>query len=255
MKAASRLADESCCAKCGVIGQAKTAASNVQSEGKGALRLEDQGESPLCCFLAATVPWVVTEGAATVFINGQPAAGLSHTTTHVGAQGALIQASATVFLGGPSITMEEMARADALAMIDKAALSLERWNASDRAHFKEWFGSDSEEARNLMRERLRKMRAKLLEEELVVGSDEDKYAHVWPLGNTVNLDGHFWTAPRTGEDSRAGTVVHETSHFWSAGGTRDHAYGRTKCRALASEDPDKAINNADSNEYWMETLP
>ncbi len=140
-------------------------------------------------------------------------------------------------------------------MIDKAALSLDRWNAEDRAHFKEWFGSDSEEARQRMRARLRKMRAKLLEEDLVVGSFESNYAHVWPLGNTVNLDERFWTAPRTGEDSRAGTLVHETSHFWSAAGTQDHAYGRPKCRRLAAEHPDKAMNNADSYEYWMETLP
>ncbi|MFO0761127.1 MAG: M35 family metallo-endopeptidase [Byssovorax sp.] len=232
-----------------------TAAGNVQSEGRGALRFEDQGANNVCCMNGPGVPWIVTEGAATVWVNGQPAAGLSHATTHSGGKGALSQAGKTVLLGGPSITMEEMARADALAMIDKAMLSLDRWNADDRAHFKEWFGTDSEEARNKMRERLRRIRKKLQEEDLVVGNDPGKYAHVWPFGNTVNLDDCFWTAPRTGKDSRAGTLVHETSHFWGAAGTRDYAYGRTKCRRLASEHPDKALGNADSYEYWLETLP
>ncbi len=96
---------------------------------------------------------------------------------------------------------------------------------------------------------------KLAKEELAVGSRRDLYGHVYPFSNTVNLDDHFWTAPRSGENSRAGVILHETSHFWDAASTDDHAYGRPKCRELARTDPKKAQENADNYEYWMETLP
>lgn len=53
----------------------------------------------------------------------------------------------------------------------------------------------------------------------------------------------------------AGTIVHEHTHFDIYGGTRDHAYGQEPCKALASQDPDTAIANADSHEYFAENNP
>lgn len=255
MLGASRIGDPSICTSCGAVGPADVASGNVQSNALGALCMGDRGLYPRCCDKQSPVKWIASTGAATVWINKEPAVALSHTTTRVGGRGAMLEGSANVFVGGASISMEEMGRADALAMIDKGLRSLDRWNAEDRRRFREWFGTDSEEARQRMREHMLKMRDKLLREELVVGSEEGPYAHVFPWGNTVNLDGRFWTAPRTGEDSRAGTIVHETSHFSDAGGTKDHAYGRSACRTLANTDPAKAQNNADSHEYWLETLP
>ena len=43
----------------------------------------------------------------------------------------------------------------------------------------------------------------------------------------------FWSAPATGTDSKAGTLVHETSHFNVVAGTNDNAYGQTACKKLA----------------------
>jgi peptidyl-Lys metalloendopeptidase len=179
---------------------------------------------------------------------------LTHAELHAGKAGALILGSPDVLVGGASISMEELARADALAMIDKGLASLDRWNEQDRAAFKAWFGTDSEEARQLVRGHLLLMRGKLSKVDFAVG-EKNQWAHVFPLGNTVNLDNWFWKSPRFGEDSRSGTVVHETSHFLEAAGTRDVVYGRKACRALAAKDPDKALTNADSHEYWLETLP
>ena len=56
-----------------------------------------------------------------------------------------------------------------------------------------------------------------------------------------------------GIDSKAGTLVHEMSHFNVTAGTSDYAYGTSACQRLASSNPKKAINNADSHEYFAET--
>src|SRR5258708_2689285 len=63
----------------------------------------------------------------------------------------------------------------------------------------------------------------------------------------------FFRSALTGEDSRFGTVIHELSHL--AAHTQDHAYGRTNARALASaKQGNRAADNADTYEYFVETL-
>jgi peptidyl-Lys metalloendopeptidase len=68
----------------------------------------------------------------------------------------------------------------------------------------------------------------------------------------VHLCNAFWSAPATGTDSKAGTLVHETSHFSVVAGTQDYAYGQSACRSLAISNPTRAIHNADSHEYFAE---
>lgn len=65
----------------------------------------------------------------------------------------------------------------------------------------------------------------------------------------------FWGAEVTGTDSRAGTIIHELSHFTILGGTDDHQYGQSSAKQLGATDPNKAINNADSHEYFAENTP
>ena len=82
------------------------------------------------------------------------------------------------------------------------------------------------------------------------------YAYVYSnQPYTIYLCGVFWTAPATGTDSKAGTLVHEMSHFTAVAGTDDWAYGQTNAKALAISDPNKAIDNADSHEYFAENNP
>lgn len=69
----------------------------------------------------------------------------------------------------------------------------------------------------------------------------------------IHLCNAFWNAPNLGIDSKAGTLVHEMSHFTVVAGTSDYAYGTSACQRLASTNPKKAINNADSHEYFAET--
>jgi len=82
---------------------------------------------------------------------------------------------------------------------------------------------------------------------------DSSYAYVYAnQPYKVHLCGAFWSAPATGTDSKAGTLVHETSHFSVVAGTQDYAYGQSACRSLAISNPTRAINNADSHEYFAE---
>ena len=82
------------------------------------------------------------------------------------------------------------------------------------------------------------------------------YAYVYPTQPyKIYVCNAFWSAPNTGTDSRAGTIVHETSHFNVVAGTDDHAYGQTAAKRLAQKQPAKAIDNADSHEYFAENTP
>jgi hypothetical protein len=56
-----------------------------------------------------------------------------------------------------------------------------------------------------------------------------------------------------GQDSRAGTLVHEASHV--AAGTEDSAYQPGEALALARRDAAAAAANADNHQYFVETLP
>lgn len=65
----------------------------------------------------------------------------------------------------------------------------------------------------------------------------------------------FWAAPMTGTDSKGGTLIHEMSHFNVVASTDDWAYGQTAAKSLAISDPAKALDNADSHEYFAENTP
>ncbi|KAL0570405.1 hypothetical protein V5O48_011563, partial [Marasmius crinis-equi] len=87
-------------------------------------------------------------------------------------------------------------------------------------------------------------------------TDPGTYAYV-ELNNfgVIHLCGAFWDAPATGTDSKAGTLVHESSHFTQIAGTRDVVYGQSGARSLARRSPSQAITNADSHEYFAENNP
>jgi peptidyl-Lys metalloendopeptidase len=82
------------------------------------------------------------------------------------------------------------------------------------------------------------------------------YAYVYPnQPYTIHVCKAFWNAPLTGTDSKAGTLVHEMSHFTVVAGTDDWAYGQAAAAALARSDPARAVDNADSHEYFGENDP
>lgn len=88
------------------------------------------------------------------------------------------------------------------------------------------------------------------------GCNENYFAYVYPAQPyTVYVCKAFWTAPLTGTDSRGGTLLHELSHFDVVAATDDHVYGQQGAAELARSDPARAVNNADSHEYFGENTP
>lgn len=88
------------------------------------------------------------------------------------------------------------------------------------------------------------------------GCKKTYYAYVYPTQPyKIYLCKAFWTAPMTGTDSKAGTLIHEMSHFNVVAGTDDWAYGQTNAKNLAISNPTNAVDNADSHEYFAENTP
>jgi peptidyl-Lys metalloendopeptidase len=88
------------------------------------------------------------------------------------------------------------------------------------------------------------------------GCNQNYYAYVYPTKPyEIFVCRAFWSAPTTGTDSKAGTLVHEMSHFNVVAGTDDVVYGQSGAKSLAISDPDGALNNADSHEYFAENTP
>jgi peptidyl-Lys metalloendopeptidase len=85
---------------------------------------------------------------------------------------------------------------------------------------------------------------------------QNYYAYVYPTQPyRIYLCNAFWSAPNTGTDSKAGTIIHELSHFDVLGNTDDIVYGQTGARNLATSSPSQAIKNADNHEYFSENTP
>jgi peptidyl-Lys metalloendopeptidase len=88
------------------------------------------------------------------------------------------------------------------------------------------------------------------------GCTASYFAYVYPAQPyTIYVCKAFWTAPLTGTDSRGGTLLHELSHFDVVAATDDHVYGQQGAAELARSDPARAVNNADSHEYFGENTP
>jgi len=88
------------------------------------------------------------------------------------------------------------------------------------------------------------------------GCKKQYYAYVYSnQPYTIYLCRVFWTAPATGTDSKAGTLIHEMSHFNVVAGTDDWAYGQTAAKNLAISNPTNAVDNADNHEYFAENTP
>jgi peptidyl-Lys metalloendopeptidase len=82
---------------------------------------------------------------------------------------------------------------------------------------------------------------------------DNYYAYVYKnQPYTIHVCNAYRSAPTTGTDSKAGTLIHEMSHFTVVADTDDWAYGQTACKRLKSN---KSTDNADSHEYFSENTP
>lgn len=274
-------ADAHGCPSCAhpTIGPAVAGSPTVFVNGKPLLRLNDPGVHSSCC---GPNMWKVAQGSSTVSANGLPVARLGDATKHCGGMGKLVEGSGDVFVGGsPTSAVSKLLSllqqvADGIAavvkkvaaaldpkkaaeeLLDKGLCALERWNDDDKAHFKKYFGTDSEEARQEIIDRTKKAKAVLKGAKLKQsdGDCDEAYACVYAddKNHTIYLGEAYESAPLKGENSKAGTLIHEVSHFDDVGGTEDHAYGVDDAKTLAEKNSTKALNNADNYEYYFETL-
>jgi len=122
----------------------------------------------------------------------------------------------------------------------------------NNAQYIDWFGTHTASRLQIVKDHYTQVRdamqTKTFTYDLTsTGCGSSVYAYTYKGTTTVWMCDLFWEAPAVGTDSKAGTVVHELTH--AVAGTDDITYGQTKCRQLAIDNPDRAVQNADNHEY------
>jgi peptidyl-Lys metalloendopeptidase len=126
------------------------------------------------------------------------------------------------------------------------------------ARYKTWFGSYTSTNWNTAKTHYSKIKSAFDTASVIVdcSCNDSAYAYVYPSSPyKIYVCNAFWSAPTTGTDSKAGTLVHEMSHFTVVAGTDDWAYGQSAAKSLAISNPTRALDNADSHEYFAENTP
>jgi peptidyl-Lys metalloendopeptidase len=131
--------------------------------------------------------------------------------------------------------------------------------ASGTSRYTTWFGAYSSTRLSTARSHFTNIKNAFTGAAVTVDcscTDTGTYAYVYPASPyKIYVCGAFWSAPNTGTDSKAGTLVHEMSHFNVVAGTDDWAYGQSAAKSLASSNPTNALDNADNHEYIAENNP
>jgi len=129
---------------------------------------------------------------------------------------------------------------------------------ANSVRYKTWFGSYTSSRWSTVSNNFNKINSALNNQPLQFdcGCTDSYYAYVYPnQPYKIYLCNAFWSAANTGTDSKAGTIVHETSHFTVVADTDDIAYGQSAAKSLALSNPAQAVKNADSHEYFAENTP
>lgn len=208
--------------------------------------------------IVATTEVAVTEGAVRVRTVGERARD-SERESEGGKESEWFQAETLALkpprlVGGTASQRKQAsdAHTDGFALVTSSVSSL---GGTPGPRYKTWFGVvDSGRLRTVrgtFKTIRQSMESKTYTYDLTgKGCQPSWYAYTYKGSSTVWFCKQFWSAPANGTNSRAGTVVHELSH--AAAGTSDHAYGTANCKKLAKSDPAKAVDNADSYEYYAE---
>jgi len=129
---------------------------------------------------------------------------------------------------------------------------------SATARYTTWFGAFATSGWNTAKTHFAAIKDAFDNKPITVdcGCKKTYYAYVYPAKPyVIYVCKAFWSAPMTGTDSKAGTLIHEMSHFNAVAATDDWAYGQTAAKSLALSNPAKALDNADSHEYFAENTP
>lgn len=197
---------------------------------------------------------LASAGALSLWLSGRPVA-----ATGVSAEATM--AGPITFTG--NCTAGE--QTDLLSAVDGAtgyangAKKYLKAMTSPGARYTTWFGAYTAARHDTTRTHFTKITQAFKKKPLTLDcscNDNGVYAYVYPNDPyKIYLCGAFWSAPMKGTDSKSGTLVHEMSHFTVVAGTNDWAYGQAAAKSLAISNPDRAVDNADSHEYFAENNP
>lgn len=129
---------------------------------------------------------------------------------------------------------------------------------SSTQRYEEWFGNFKSSRWNTVENNFNEIESAFKTKPLTLDCSCNSSSYAYVYSNEpykIYLCRAFWNAPLKGTDSKGGTLVHEMSHFTVVAGTEDWAYGQSAARNLANNNPKKAIDNADSHEYFAENKP
>ncbi len=136
--------------------------------------------------------------------------------------------------------------------------SVSSLNGSSGNRYTTWFGNYSSARHNTVSGNFDSIKDALDNKPLTFdcSCNQSYFAYVYPnQPYKVYFCRAFWNANETGTDSRGGTIIHEISHFNATAGTDDVVYGQSGAQSLAISDPNSAVQNADSHEYFAENTP
>lgn len=127
----------------------------------------------------------------------------------------------------------------------------------EHAHIRRWFGNGSRKSISITLE-LTAARLETTEGLDIRCNDppscpSGRFAYARERDLVLGVCPPFFRARMDGTDTRWGILIHEATHI--AANTRDHAYRPNGALSLAKEDGMRAVENADSYEYFIETLP
>jgi RHS repeat-associated protein len=148
--------------------------------------------------------------------------------------------------------------------VERTIKGLERWNEDDKKQFAKWFGTRKPDEQEAARQQVLKgftaMKAHLANlsaENFIVDKTLGPQGFVAEvLGYNpycISLAEGYFNELRHGYLDRADILIHELSHFWAVASTNastPEVYRRQAAEDLAKKSPDKAIQNAQSWEFF-----
>jgi len=195
----------------------------------------------------------LSSGQVSMFINGRNATATTAKATDPVPAAAGLTFSKCTSSQAATIT-EAVSAATSMATDSDAYLGANKTGP----RYTTWFGSYDASRYSKVKSNFAAIKDAFLNKPITVdcGCKKTYYAYVYPTQPyTIYVCKAFWSAPMTGTDSKGGTLVHEMSHFNAVAGTDDWVYGQSGAKSLAISDPAKAVDNADSHEYFAENTP
>ncbi|SMY09585.1 hypothetical protein LOM8899_03754 [Flavimaricola marinus] len=146
-------------------------------------------------------------------------------------------------------------------------------NVGDTPTYTRWFGSYNRRSGDRLRRNFKSVYQSIVTEEITgqcLNSYESSckggtYAFINrnrpffvnfcpPFFRLPTMTGVSPTSNEMANGTQEGTIIHELSHFEQTADTDDLCYSRPDCMAMARSDPNGALRNADSFQYFAEDV-